>query len=474
MTNNVAVAIPSGSWIDVDPRIAAIIRDPTSPQAYPRDKVDPPSSLPGRLGRLENAHTLIGLVRHGVRFAEELRARHGDIYRGMLRGRPAVWIWDAEVGQKILRNDDRAWSTGMGWATSFEKVMGASTPRATLLALDFESHRAARKLVQPAFTPRAIKGYIELAQPLIASEVDAWLAHGVVPFKRTARELLASVANTIFTGITDPAERARLDFALRSFWRGTAAIFGKLDPSLRTAQREFRYMEALFQRLVQERRAAPGDDMLSRLVEIDDPDCTDGDRVGLIIGIMLAAYDTTSCGVTSMAYLLARHPEWQARLREEALRVDTLDWNGLQQLEQLEWAWKETLRLMPVAGVVPRRALRDVELLGHTIPAGCLVLAVTGSLGRSARYWDQPERFDPARFDPARAEDRKHPGMYMPFGAGPHACVGLQLAGIEAKLLFHRLLTRATFELAEDYQAEHTFTPIGVVSGKVALKLTPR
>ncbi|HEY1954726.1 MAG TPA: cytochrome P450 [Polyangiaceae bacterium] len=76
------------------------------------------------------------------------------------------------------------------------------------------------------------------------------------------------------------------------------------------------------------------------------------------------------------------------------------------------------------------------------------------------------------RFSPERAEDKQHPGIYNPFGAGAHACVGMQLANVEMKLFWHRMLTSCRFRLARDYEARHTFSPLGTVSGDVRLGLS--
>ena len=57
----------------------------------------------------------------------------------------------------------------------------------------------------------------------------------------------------------------------------------------------------------------------------------------------------------------------------------------------------------------------------------------------------------------------------MPFGAGAHACIGLQLATAEVKGFWHTMLTRCRFRLERDYEGRHGFSPLGVVSGDVAL-----
>jgi cytochrome P450 len=100
-----------------------------------------------------------------------------------------------------------------------------------------------------------------------------------------------------------------------------------------------------------------------------------------------------------------------------------------------------------------------------------MVVPMNGAIGHHPKWWKNPTKFDPERFSPERAEDKQHPGIYNPFGAGAHACVGMQLANMEMKLFWHRLLTTCRLRLTRDYEANHTFTPMGIVSGPVTLTL---
>jgi cytochrome P450 len=216
------------------------------------------------------------------------------------------------------------------------------------------------------------------------------------------------------------------------------------------------------------RRRAPGRDLLSQLSLLGDPEGRDDHALASSpMTVMFGAYDTTSMSVASMAYLLARYPAWQERLRAEAQRADAHDWASM---PQLEWAWKETQRLMPVSGVAPRRALRDLELQGHPLRAGTFVALMLGQLGRCRQVFADPLTFDPERFSPARSGELAR-GSYLAFGAGPHSCIGMQLAGIEAKMLFHGLLTKTRFTLVRDVGLRHAYDPLGSVHGKVELQL---
>jgi cytochrome P450 len=460
----------------VDPSIEEVIGSPNRPSGVPA-LVVPPESLPGKVGLLAGLQTVMGTMRHGIDWVCEQREKYGDLSRGAFLDRQMVFVWDADEIAKALRNEGGAWSAGMGWdVLAFQGLEDREGNVGSLLALDFEDHRAARTLVQPAFTMRAVQGYLDTARIAFDEAVPAWLAKGRVPFKREVRTLLARVANRIFTGIDDEKQIATIDRALVDFWLGMMALSRKpwLSPTFRRARRGYAKLREIFMALAAERRdAVDKNDLFSHMVRGASPENDDA-IVRVFLTIMFGAFDTTSVACTSMAYLLAKHPEWQERVRAEALAVTgPLDAMGLRSLKELEWVWKETLRLMPVSGFVPRRSLRAVDVGGVTLPPGTFVGFMQGAIGRHPKWWSEPDRFDPERFSPDRAEDKQHAALQMPFGAGAHACIGNQLATMEMKLLFHRLLTSSRFSLAKDYEARHTFTPMGCVSGKVELRLAP-
>jgi cytochrome P450 len=471
-----AARLPERPVIPVDPALA-MIGDPAAPKG-PVPGVNPVQSVPGPRGVWAGLRALHGQIRYGVKNTEQLRQRHGDVMYSYFGAKPMVIVLDPDEIYKIMRNENNLWSAALGWEHIFSGMEPSGANLKFLTSLDFDLHRAARKLVQPAFTSSAIKGYVEVASREFERVIPGWIERGKVDFKPAARALMAKVANAIFTAIDDPERVALVDRALTDSWRLPLAVAKHrwLSPTFARGQRGYVTLRAVFRDLVAARRQNPGPDLFSRLCQVQGPDALSDDAlVGIFMSIMFAAYDTTSAAVTSMAYLLATHPEWQERLREEALAISpsALDWAALQKLETIDRAWKETLRLMPVGGAMPRRPLRDVVIGGHRIAAGTFVGVGASAVGRNGRWWRDPTRFDPDRFSPERSEDKQHPALFLPFGGGAHACVGMQLSTIEAKLFWHYLLTRCRFELSRAYAAEHTFTPIGIVSGKVGLKLTP-
>jgi len=459
----------------VDPELLAKIESAGAPVRMPPLPL-PPRDMPGTKGALGNFLLLVNVLRGGLEHVLEYRAKVGDVYQVALAGRPQVVTWDADEIHRIVRNEEQLWSTAMAWnAMMFSGLDARGGNSGMLVTLDFDDHRVARKLVQPAFTTSAIEGYLRVADGHFRTTVDEWVKRGHVVFKPEIRALLARVAGEIFTGIRDPEKLAVIDRALSDFWNAMVAIAKNpwLSPTYRRSRKGLETLLRTFLELVPERRKGGGEDLFSRMCKLEDAD--DEAIVRSTITIMFGAFDTTSAAMTSMGYLVAKHPEWQEKLRAEAMEAGDgpLDVATMRGMKHHEWVWKETLRLVPLVLNVARCALRDTKVCGYDLEAGTLVAPMTGGVGRHPKWWTNPDTFDPERFSPERAEDRRHPGIFNPFGAGAHACVGMQLANMEMKQFWHRMLRACRLRLAPDYEGRHSLAPFGIITGDVRLALEP-
>lgn len=464
-------AIPT-SGAEPEARIVDAVGDVARPRAnvaFNRNL----ASMPGESGTWPAITNMIGMTQLGVEHIVGQVRRYGPIYRQMMGPTPAVFVSDADLLASATRNEDKAWSTALAYRSLFSPVMPGVETMDSLVTLDFDQHRDARRIMQPAFSPSALEGYVEIAQGTFEQAVERMLRRGRSQFKAEARRLFADVAGRIFMGIEDPNEAKQLDRATAAVWSSLTLLVKNalLSSAWRRALRGYETLHDSLLARVPERRNGSGRDLFSRLCREQTEPLDDERLVRGFIGILMGAFDTTSLATTSMAYLLAKHPDWQERLRQEAIAVakDEPGYAGLKQLELHERVWKETLRLFPLALGLPRVTLRDVEFQGHRIPAGTFVSVMMAPVMRDPRYWTSPDQFDPDRFGPDRAEDKRHRGAYLPFGSGAHACIGLSLAALEAKTLWRTLLPRARIRLAKDYRGRHQFRPLGVVSGDVEL-----
>jgi cytochrome P450 len=177
---------------------------------------------------------------------------------------------------------------------------------------------------------------------------------------------------------------------------------------------------------------------------------------------MMAAHDTTTSTLTTMMYLLARHPEWQERLRAKAtaLGKPQLEHDDLDQLEELSWVMREALRLTPPLTSMPRMCIKDTVFQGYEIPAGMLVGVYPIHAHYMPSLWTDPTRFDPERFSPDRQEDKRHAFAWVPFGGGAHMCIGQHFATLQVKAIMHQLLLRYRWSIAPGYVMPYQLIPI--------------
>jgi cytochrome P450 PksS len=173
-------------------------------------------------------------------------------------------------------------------------------------------------------------------------------------------------------------------------------------------------------RLVAERRARPGEDLLSELIAVEE----DGDRlakdelVAMVVQLLYAGHETTRNLIGNGLFALLQNPGELARLRREP---------GL-----LVPAVEEMLRYEPPIIFVSRVALADVELAGVAVRKGELLHLGLASANRDPEYFVDPDRFDVGR------SENKH----LTFGWGMHFCLGASIARMEGRVAFETLLRR--------------------------------
>jgi cytochrome P450 len=173
-----------------------------------------------------------------------------------------------------------------------------------------------------------------------------------------------------------------------------------------------------------------------------------------MIFTMMAAHDTSTITVAMMAYYLARHPEWQERLREEsrAIGKPVIGYDDVDQLPLMDLVFKETLRMNAPVGMVAREALKDTEIEGRFVPRGTKLMLGIYPMQRLEPYWRDPDVFDPERFTAERAEDHSHKYAWTPFGGNVHKCIGMHFGSMEVKAIIHQLLLSRRWTVPPGYE----------------------
>lgn len=302
-------------------------------------------------------------------------------------------------------------------AQTFRNELRPAKPgtQPSLVHLDGDEHTRMRKLVVKAFTPRAVKN-VEAPTYAIAHElIDAFIKRGSAELCAQFAFLLPAMVIAELVGIPAGDRSTFVKWADDAITAAgpNSSGYAESDPDLR----------AYVLDIIDQRRATPGGDLLSELIQVHDGDdhLTTDELVALVRMLILAGTDTTANLIGSMLHQLLSEPSrWQRLLADRSLIPNVVE---------------ETLRFDPPLYWVPRKAAVDTELAGATIPAGTLVCNAVGHANRDIEGLERPYEWD---MDRPAARNRTH----QTFGFGEHFCIGSSLARLEATIALEVLLER--------------------------------
>jgi cytochrome P450 len=320
-----------------------------------------------------------------------------------------------------------------------------------------------RKLMQPAFHHRALASYSDLMVRETLLMLDSFGSGQVREISGEMAELTLGIVAKCLFGAELPSDLSHLRSAMVAM---LAAASRRVNSILRLPswvpapgnlreRRALRQMDRILRVLIEARRTSGKqlDDLLSVLVaatgELNGGGMSDKQLRDEMLTLFLAGHETTANALTWTWFLLSRHSEVEAKLCEELDRV--LDGRvpqlaDLAKLPYTEMIIRESMRLYPPAPAVAREPIAEVTIGGYRIREGSLLSINTYALQRDARFYDDPERFDPDRFSPGW-EERIPRYAYLPFGGGARMCIGSGFAMMEARLILATVAQRYRLSL---------------------------
>jgi cytochrome P450 len=320
-------------------------------------------------------------------------------------GRPVFNVLGYDEVVTVLR-DDQTYSSSI-----LAEVMGPLLGH-TIVAMDEPEHRAHRALVAPAFRPKLLAQWEDTLVRRVADE----LIDGFAPLGRTdlVRSLTFAVPVRVIARILGLPERDAPQFQRWSLEVVSIAV------NVERGMAAFEALRDYFALQVAERRAHPGDDLISALVEaeIDGRRLTDDELFAFLRLLLPAGIETTYRSLGNLLFALLTHPD----------QLDELIRNP----ELREGAIEEGLRWQPPFISLERETARESRLGGVDVPAGAVLNIFVGSANRDERRFPDPDRFDIHR----------NAVSHVTFGAGAHTCLGMHLARMESRVALDALLER--------------------------------
>jgi cytochrome P450 len=325
--------------------------------------------------------------------------------------------------------------------------------RGNFVRMDPPQHRKLRVLVSQAFTPRVVAGL----EPRIAELTTQLLDEVGERF-----DLIDALAYPLpvvviaeLLGIP-PSDRGQFrewaDALLGQEVDPDQAVAEVSEQALKAVAPTMRQMNAYFLEYIRSRRANPGTDLTSKLVqaEVDGERLADEEIVGFVGLLLIAGHITTTATLGNSLVSFQDNPQAAAQVRADPMLLPP--------------AIEEVLRVRTPFPRLGRIATVDAEVRGVLIPAGQIVVPWLAAANRDDRVFTEPNRFDIHR----------KPNPHLSFGHGIHFCLGAPLARLEARVAMRLLLQRyRDIEVASDGQVEQRNPWTMVAVTRLPLQVRP-
>ena len=364
------------------------------------------------------------------------------VYRALREAGPLHWNADFFQGawlltrhadvEAVLRDPRFSSQRTGGWVKRIEGVDASPAGRRAeaglarfqqlfgraMVFLDAPDHGRLRRVMAAGFHPATIRALAPRIEALVEEILDSLAGRARFDFIEAFARPLPSRVIGLLLGIERADEPRFIAWA-----EDLAAFIGAPQPTaeqLRRAERSLLQLVRHFEAVVAQRRRAPGEDLVSRLVqaEADGGVRTDAELLAQCAMLLFAGHETTRNLLGNGLYTLLSHAAQYALLRREP--------------ERMSGALRELLRFDSPVQYTGRRVARELELPGRRLRRGELVIALIGAANRDPARFPEPDRFDIRRRD----------GSNLAFGSGPHVCIGAGLSLLEAELSLRAMLRR--------------------------------
>ncbi|MCA9579689.1 MAG: cytochrome P450 [Myxococcales bacterium] len=446
-----------------------------SPASPTRSKAPAPSPTPARptanVGRAPGPRDRIGL-RNVARFAtgtlpflRGMADRYGDVVQMKIFGKEYFLVSHPDDIENVLVK--QAASMGRDeYIETLKRTLGEG-----LLTSDGDLWKHQRKLMSQAFTPKRIRSYGDTMASVTEASLhyrDGDLVNIHAEMSRITMEVVAAVLFGATIGQREFDLVGKSMETLNTYYANSPEAILILPrwvptPLNMRVNAAVERLDGLIYSIIAKRRAArssskvgdgaePTRDLLDVLLSAQDDGgsaMSDQQLRDEAMTLFLAGHETTALALAHTFYLLSKHPHVEQRLRAElddvlGDRLPTAE--DAKQLVYTERVLKEAMRLYPPAWTTGRQVNEEVMVGGYRVPVGSQILVSQWVVHRDARFYPDPEAFDPDRWEPERAKIIPR-YAYFPFGGGPRICIGNHFAMLEATLILAIVLRRFHFEL---------------------------
>jgi cytochrome P450 len=427
----------------------------------------------------------LAMARDPAKFFVDAYRAYGPVFRVQILNNSYTVLAGAEAANFMGTREGRDSLRSKEFWQGLVDEWGA---KRTLTGEDGETHQKLRTVMRHGYSRESVRGRYDELVAITDSVINRdWLVGERVPVVQAMQYIVTEQLGAILTG-TSPREyvkdiRTTIMYILNVLVTRQLPKFMLRDPRYRHAKER---VSELGRRMIAEYYATKDSRDPARRTLVDDimeahardPDLIPAsDLILSLTGPFVAGLDTVANTTGAFVYAVLKHPDVLERVRSEAdalFAKGTVNEEDLKQLPSIEGAIMESLRLYPIAVAQMRTATRDFEFAGHRIREGELLYVATSVPHFMHEYYPSPEKFDIDRYQKPRAEHLK-PGVFSPYGRGPHVCLGKTLAEVQMSLTMARLFHLLDLGLEPpDYELQRKSLPTPGPSMKFKVRVKGR
>ena len=413
-------------------------------------------SIPKASGGIPLIGNTLEMAKDPAAFFLRCYRDHGAVYQINVFGRKSYVIAGVEAAKFMTQKSKREMLRSKEFWEDFRIHMGASK---LLTGLDGAEHQKMRSIMRDGFSPRALEGRYGDAVGLADKALDRdWLSKDDVEVVEACQFMIVQILGDLMSGKA-PIEyvrdiRLNILFILNVLVTRQRPKFFLKFPSFKRAQARVNEMGREMIGDFKERTKAGKlpDNLLGDIMRAhgEDPEfIQERDLQLLLTGPYVAGLDTVANTLAACVYGILKTPGVLEKVQQEADELyakESIGEEDIAGLDYIHGCIKEAMRLWPIAVAQMRVTTQDVEFEGHVIPEGEMIYIGTSVPHFMEEYFPDPQKFDPERSAPERREHMK-PGVYAPFGRGPHTCLGKNLAELLMAIAISRMFHRADLQL---------------------------
>jgi cytochrome P450 len=392
-----------------------------------------PSLEPPRVSVFRILHNALTGHTNRAEIALQAAVDLGDVLRVPFPGKRVYLVSHPDHVRHILVTNQANYKKSFDYGV-LARVLGQG-----LLTIEGDLWQAERRLQQPIFHGAVLNEFQTTMADCTRALLDSWHPGDeiVLEHEMTRYALHVIGQRVLSLDVRDESHRIieYLDYCNKRTLEQAQSLF-RLPPWVLTPgearfRRSLRSLHRIVEGLIDRRAQNQGDPYDLYQVLVTTPGYARERLRDQIVSMFMIGHETTAVALTWCLYCLARHPEVEARVHDEALEVvagATPTRDELGRLTYTKQVIDESLRLYPPVPFVGRESLSDDVIGGYTIPAGSTFVICPYVTQRRPDLWDEPNRFDPERFHESRKDSALN---CFPFGAGPRGCAGVQFAMME-------------------------------------------